>query len=151
MCILHRTYPAKMFTVQYSIVISRPFRRWVVAWAGQGSASTAMRFGFQQGLDVRILIDDERIVLKKAASICRGTVCAVQRMSEDAQIRRQLSPMVRRMRKAPNENPGSTPYDVKERRALFKPGRRPRLEFLQSLFRAQRIFLHKLQTSLNCG
>src|SRR5215467_3065423 len=110
-----------------------------------------MRFGFQQGFDVRILINDERAVLKKAASICRRTVCAVQRMSEDAQIRRQLSPMMCRMRKAANEDPGSTAHDVKKLRALLKPGLRPRLEFLQSLFRAQRIFLHKLQTSLNGG
>ena len=78
-------------------------------------------FCFQQGFDIRVLINDAGTVLKEPAGICSRTVRAVQLVAKHPQISRQLPAMVCRMSDSPHEYPCAAPNHVEESCILLKP------------------------------
>jgi len=94
---------------------------------------TAGRFRFQKCFDVGILINNLRSVLGESAGIRSRTIGAVQLVAENAEIRDELSTVMRRMRDAANEDSGPDSRYIKERNSVLEPGFGHCFEFFQTL------------------
>src|SRR5438552_17686643 len=98
----------------------------------QRRPNTSARFGNEQSLNIRVLINYACAVLKKTAGIGSRAIRAVQFVAKHTQIGRELAEVMGGMVDTARQNPGSAPVDIEKLRGVFEPGFGLRLQPAQS-------------------
>src|SRR5947208_12486809 len=88
----------------------------------QRRPNTSARFGNEQSLNIRILINYACAVLKKTAGIGSRAIRAVEFVAKHTQIGRELAAVMGGMGDAPNQIAGTAPVDLEKLRGEFEPG-----------------------------
>ena len=88
----------------------------------QRRPNTPARFGNEQSVSIRILINYACAVLKKTACIGSRAVRTVEFVAKHTQIGRELAAVMGGMGDAAHQNPGSAPVDIEKLRGVLEPG-----------------------------
>ena len=88
----------------------------------QRRPNTSARFGNEQSLNIRILINYACAVLKETAGIGSRAIGAVEFVAKRTQIGRELAAVMGGMGDAAHQNLGSAPVNIEKLRGVLEPG-----------------------------
>ena len=121
------------------------------AWSRQLWPSAALRFLLEQVLDRPVTVDHARAVAGKASRVGGWPVRGIERAAPQAEVRRQLPAVVRRVRNAARQHPRARAGDVEEPCGFLEPFVGPRFERHEALFRHRGVVRKKREPGLWAG